>query len=568
VNDNSGVASGTASLLSLQTSGTCVVGNALASSDGGTGGNNTWSVGAEVAFDSLVTGLKMYIGDAGTLHLKRMRRNGNGGYDFIEQIALAVNASAINTFTQEQIEAAYGGPWAVAAGDQMMVGSVANVLTYRTLDAPVYFNTSGDVSTSAFFGWSGYNSVGAVNAQINAQITLSPLRVPVNGSKKGVQLEEVGGFGTSLPSGWSQSGDWAISGGHVASGTVGLSSQLIVGRSYGIDQRTLTWTVEATADDTIIGLTTNPAMPGEGAELQGSYIQLNFSTNRLEIGPEYLGGGTIGAMVDSHDPGFTLTKNVLYTVEWVKRGRDFTVTLSETGGFNSYSIDVTNNNYNYQTYSPQDITTKYGLMHGSPSVACIAGACNVHSWRHVANVLQDCTAMFIGDSITEGFTVAETERFAALVRADMADSRDVAITAVGGDTTKSCLLRLGNELGLIRPRNVVVFLGSNGEASTAAYEANLGVIIELAKAVGAKVFVCTVPANATYTTYINTLTGVTIVPFDKALTIGGAGTTPVADYFDGEDEASNTFNDGLHPNAVGHMRIYRLLRIAASDLWQ
>jgi lysophospholipase L1-like esterase len=66
------------------------------------------------------------------------------------------------------------------------------------------------------------------------------------------------------------------------------------------------------------------------------------------------------------------------------------------------------------------------------------------------------------------------------------------------------------------------------------------------------VLVATVPTQQGYTSIINALQGITVVHFDTALTISGAGSSTLTALYNNTDQQGNAFDDGLHPNLAGH----------------
>ncbi|MEM7479545.1 MAG: arylesterase [Acidobacteriota bacterium] len=164
--------------------------------------------------------------------------------------------------------------------------------------------------------------------------------------------------------------------------------------------------------------------------------------------------------------------------------------------------------------------------------------------------------VFLGDSLTAGYGLAEEEAFPALVGDRLtADGLPVRVVNAGvsGDTSAGGLSRIDWILRQ-RPDVVVVELGPNDGLRgqpLAAIEDNLRQIIQRSRRAGARVLLVGMQLPPSlgpeYTAGFRDLYGrlaeeldVPLVPF---LLAGVAG------------EADLNLADGIHPNARGHRRI-------------
>jgi acyl-CoA thioesterase I len=164
--------------------------------------------------------------------------------------------------------------------------------------------------------------------------------------------------------------------------------------------------------------------------------------------------------------------------------------------------------------------------------------------------------VFLGDSLTAGFGLAEEEAFPARVGellAAASEPIEVVNAGVSGDTSAGGLARIDWILRQ-RPDVVVVELGPNDGLRglpLAMTEANLRAIVERSRAAGARVLLVgmQIPPNygPDYAGAFRDLyprlareLGVPRVPF----LLAGVGGEP-----------GLNLPDGLHPNAEGHRRV-------------
>lgn len=176
----------------------------------------------------------------------------------------------------------------------------------------------------------------------------------------------------------------------------------------------------------------------------------------------------------------------------------------------------------------------------------------------IAPVERGPRVVFLGDSLTAGFGLPQSEAFPARLAALMRDEGlpiQVLNAGVSGDTSAGGLRRIDWVLRG-KPDIVVIELGANDGLRGLAPEqtaANLRAIIARARAAGARVLLVgmKLPPNygVEYTSRFEAIypalaleTGVALVPF---LLEGVAG------------DAKLNLNDGIHPTAEGQLRVAR-----------
>jgi hypothetical protein len=353
----------------------------------------------------------------------------------------------------------------------------------------------------------------------------------------------------SLPTNWINSG-WNFASGKASNGTTGITQQLRTNKLYGADRRTIKWEFEITNANTVIQFLTNPI---EGGVNAGSSLKLNSTTNELVITNSYTGANDPTSLV-TFPLGFTMTTGVRYVLEWTKNARTFSVKIWNSSNNNVFTTSRTANTWGYTTYPA--FGYDQGTMQGSPSIAVIAGSADFYSFEHSSDVSARPYIYMLGDSITEHFGVDDQFTLTKLMRDKFGDKK-IMSSGVGGAVPTGAYIRIQNELINIRPKYVLIFLGSNSEAN---FENNLNLIINYAKSIGSKVLVATIPTNASYTATINALPS-DIIKIDWAteLTVSGAGSSRIVAYYVNTDGTGNQYNDNLHPNKLGELKRFRRL---------
>jgi lysophospholipase L1-like esterase len=361
-----------------------------------------------------------------------------------------------------------------------------------------------------------------------------------------------------LPIGWISSG-WTFGSNKATSGGTGLSNQLRTNKAYGIDSRVVKWEFEITVSASIITFLTNPI---EGGINSGSAIKLDSSLNTLSILNAYTGSNNPTTIV-SIPLGFTIVTGNRYILEWHKKQRGFYVKIwcAQDSLNDVFEYERLASPWGYSSYPSYGYDQ--GNMQGSPSVAVNFGAVEIHSFEHICNCNSKPILYMIGDSITEHFGVPDKFTLTSLLRDNLGE-KNVVSSGVGGAVTAGALSRMQSELINIRPKWVLIYLGSNSDG---AFTTNIPTMVSFAQSIGAKVIVSTVPTNPTYTSFLNSLpSNVKKVDWATELTVGGAGTSRVTSYYANTDGVGISYNDNLHPNSLGELKRFRRLLLDIPEL--
>lgn len=372
------------------------------------------------------------------------------------------------------------------------------------------------------------------------------------------ELENVSDF-QLLPDGWlNESAGWTLAGGIATANTTG--KKLRTGKKYGLSRRTPAFPFRIGSTSNIISFFTDPI---EGGVSAGSMIKINCSTNQISIREAFTGANNPAAL-QTYALGFTMRTGTDYLLELEKENRGFTVRLQDLNGpgyFETYRLATPWGFGIYPAYGYDQ-----GAMHGCPGLMWDSGGGtgpSLLSFRHYAKGSKFPRLYILGDSITEGFGVTDIQRFAQLI-ADAIGVNRVHISGIGGTTPTGANQRIRDELRVMRPEFILIYLGSNPDAS---FESQMLDIIAFGLSIGSEIITCTVPTQVGDTASVLTFPGEHVL-FDKAMTASGAGTTPVSAYYAMLDGTGATVSDGLHPGPLGHVRQFQAVRSAVPRLFQ
>jgi hypothetical protein len=502
--------------------------------------------------DGTVTQFQAFFSSTGTILFRTLRDNGDGTFDVVASSSAVIAATGLQT-----VPLSMGIP----KGGFLAFNSASSAIPKYTTTAsgyPYYYKTT-DIAGSAQTA-SGqttgqrleYNYTVSYTDASHVAAAQIDLAVSAAAASGACPLESVKGF-TYQPSNWV-AGTWTFGGGKASSGAVGRANQMRSPNQYGIDRRTIRWEFAITTAATTFEFLTNPI---EGGISSGSIIRIDGAGGTLDVYGRYDGSNS-PVSVTSQAMGFTLATGSRYICEWTKADRAFTVQIwnAAKAATENFSYTRAATPLGYSTYPSYGYDQ--GNMHGSPGVAVIAGSMDVWQYDHYATSVTRPHLYVLGDSITEGFTVPDALTLATRLRAEFGATR-VACSGIGGAVTAAALTRMQQELAYMRPRWVLVFLGTNSDASFAT---NIQTIVTYAQALGCKVIVATIPTDAGRTATVNALASTVYKTYwDLELTATGAGSALTAAFYANTDASAASYNDSLHPNALGDLhRFNRLLR--------
>lgn len=487
-----------------------------------------------------------FINGGSTITLVLVRPLGSGQYQVIETKKVTLGGASPQTLV--------GGSdfpaWILDGQLQIGIQSETSGLRYDSTAGPGYSYYSGAVS--GVFTEGGLTLPGSLFYSVT---------VSVSEYRSGDATLESTDFGC-LPAGWANT-DWTFDPSTKAatSASAGVQNPLKSGLYTALDSRTLRWEFSLGSLTSIAGFLTYPTE----AMAQGSLVRVNAATQALEICWDGTRGGYNGGagMEVLASVSAAISANTRYYLEWTKLGRSFTATLKLRDGTVVATITRSPAVLGYANY-PNGFYYDQGAMEGYAGIANVAGTVRAYSFDHRAGCQIRPTLYVTGDSITQGFSVTDAQNYIGVLRSQLGADKVIA-SAVGGAVSAGCLVRMKAEIAQLSPKNVLIFIGNNTDASLAA---NLISLTTTALIAGANVYVATLPAKAAYTTIVNALIGwVRKVKFDLALTVSGAGSAVIDSLYDNVDAGGAAYNDGIHPNRLGHSAMVSRLRLDAPELF-
>lgn len=368
----------------------------------------------------------------------------------------------------------------------------------------------------------------------------------------------------ALPSGWINAGGFTFSGAGAQSTLAGINNQLRSPKTYGADRLIHRFRFRIGATTNVLGFFT---IPTEGGSiLAGTMIRIDCFNNTIAITNQYTGANNPADLV-STALGMTMAVGRDYQLDLVKNGRSITIQLWDQSGSGYFEQTRAASPLGFQNVNLGTYGYDQGAMHGAPGFCWYGGAGPGPILKGFETWLKITTTggvYVIGDSITEGFSVTDAQRFGQLLR-DRLGASNVLLSGIGGAVTSGAAIRIGVELSAVRPKYVIIYLGTNTDGG---FTSNLPVIIATAQAVGATVIVCTIPSKPTETAFVNGLpSNVIKVKFDLAMTETGAGSALLAPLYQNTDAVGNSYMD-IHPNNLGHLKQFQRLELEAPMLFQ
>ena len=235
-------------------------------------------------------------------------------------------------------------------------------------------------------------------------------------------------------------------------------------------------------------------------------------------------------------------------IELRKNGSSFEFKFTDCVGNISDSL-----NYQISTY---DNTS--GIGAGCPCVICTSGEVEVRKFN-ISVPVHNIKAVFIGDSITEGFQNSNFDhvRWSSLVKSELFNNNAI-ICAKTGDKTNHALQKVNMIYNLgIKPDIVIVSIGTNDFKDTPNFTNNITKIVEKIETEGSIPVICVPPLTSPLTFDDSTHSGHATV---RDFILTNNYNTIRFDYAmstnrDGSTVDNSLLVDGVHPNVNGHKRM-------------
>ena len=476
----------------------------------------------------------------------------------------------------DAINSAYGEAMILEPGELLVAGSTA-LIAYKFGPMPyLSFPAPGALGGASIMrNYVGSDAFGtpitSAILDVRVKVKLSSIQFP----RASPVLRRYDRF-SQVPGGWRDPGGVASvdgAGAIVLAQAANFYDQISTQMPIGLDRYYDTFVYSPSSGSSELIVSTNPTVPTDSGQFEGSMFTIKTSTNQLLIYGRWNGGATLPPLRDTvavtgMDGAGWLASGKKIAVRCTKKYRDLLIELTEVNGPGYFAHTVTDGGIN--TYTDRsaagttdvvsafgNINTARGLYHGSLSIGSVGGASKLYSLQTVADYDTQLQALFVQDSLGEGFGVSpvgpsgdrEIDKLGTTYGA-----RRVAMSGIGGSNIYGHLNRSLVLLGAMAPTYFLPRPGANG-GDTTDFPAGLAALNQLAINAGAISVFATIPTSASKTTQVRALTGVSIVALDTALRIGGAGGAPVDAAYQLTKPSSVVVEDGVHINALGNTRV-------------
>jgi len=479
-----------------------------------------------------------------------------GSYELIASFLWTWGASGVQTFSDFQgLVAAAGsliGFKSVSGGRPRYAAATLPGIWSTTAAALV---NVGDTTTIS----SASNTVAlAFEASVNGQ-ALAP-RVAALEAGTGLAGDDFNApvyqvretfRGASLPSGWVENGGWTVSDGLIAPGAGGWDVAAYFDDYSSAGFRTIIARLEVLDASGAFGISSDPqeGFSGGQAIIDGAAGTLGLYT--------YDGSSSAGTLVTSAPLSAALTVGDILMLT-VKRD-DLVITATVTNARTQATATAT------YDYTASATPSRRPFFHGKPGVVDHDGsgvkALYFAAW---ADSVRRLDTLFIGDSNGEGSNDPSVGSSWMNQLAALQPGRRL-VCARGGDETANFMLRMATDLQALRPRRVVLAMGTN-DTDLNAWRANLAIIIAAVEAIGAEPVLCTFPPR----------TGAQTLRDNQNADVLGDYFGPhrvidvAASVTDANDrvtwDAARVMADLIHMNAAGQAAVFAQAQIDVPEL--
>ena len=284
-----------------------------------------------------------------------------------------------------------------------------------------------------------------------------------------------------------------------------------------------------------------------------SAILVDSINNKIELLKAF--DGTPVSLDEPVSISVPLTTGIYYKIDIKVRGRKVEFSIYRLTTTNCISFDLLGTKeydtqiIGYSSYSEGTWGYEAGTWKGKSIIKLITGEVRLYGYQHIFACAKNPYIYCFGDSITEGFSVRDGEKYGDVLRSIFGEN-NVVISGIGGDTTTSSMLRFKSELSILKPYNVLLYLGSNYESST-IFKQNYMEMLQILSDLKCNIILGTIPTQADITVIVKELAktfNAKIVDFDSLLKIDGVLNR---EYYYNYDYNNKLYNDNIHPNAIG-----------------
>ena len=356
-------------------------------------------------------------------------------------------------------------------------------------------------------------------------------------------------FSSEIPADFTENANWTISNGKVVSTSAGLANRLQVKQCVTIDKRVTTCRFTAHADTKFaIGW----VVPSGCWKYCSTLIGIDAENSSVNIYNAWNSPNTLP----------TVLETLSYTFV---NGRDYIFKIRKDEHINYVSIiDCLTGEQSEEIHTTQTSNVDAGLGEfaggrqlGYMSLVHIGGTSPEVSWLRVSAEKANPLVIVYGDSITQGARLYNGQSYVDLLADSIGRDKGVYASAIDGATIATIKPIMAYEIPILKPKYVIVTIGTNSGGSQSDYDALLAQI----ESYGAIPIINVPPCPVTddvpaYWQYILNL-GIQSALFNVATALNNA-----------PEDGRNTalYADNSHPNANGHTAMFKRFFIDVNRL--
>ena len=344
-------------------------------------------------------------------------------------------------------------------------------------------------------------------------------------------------FGSAISSDFVSNNNWSIANGRLVSTSAGINNHLVHNKYITIGQK-YTYCKFTVHSDTVFGI----GWLSSAYAQDGSLFTANASEGAINIHEAWSSAGTI--------------PTVKYTLPYTfVDGRDYLIKIRKDGHTNYMSIiDCLTGAESETIQSVQTSTSGSNEFAGGRQMdrmqlVHLSGTSPDIEYIRCCASYKEPLIVVYGDSITEGDRVYNGQTYVDLMKKALGEER-VMCSGLSGSKISNLITRMQFELPLLKPKFVMVSIGTNGGNTQALFNQAKQVI----ESNGAIPIVNVPPMGYsdldTVRSYVLNL-GITTARFDIATAINN-------DVSQGKNTA--LFADTYHPNSNGHIAMFNRLK--------
>ena len=344
-------------------------------------------------------------------------------------------------------------------------------------------------------------------------------------------------FETEINSDFIPNNNWSVVDGRLISTSAGINNRLIHNKYVSISQK-YTYCRFTVHSDTYFGV----GWLSSAYSFDGSLFTIDAANGKLNIHQAWSNGNTV--------------PSVKYTLSYTfVDGRDYLIKIKKDRHTNYVSIiDCLTGEESQTIQSIQTSTNGLDEFSGGRQMdrlqlVHLSGTSpNIQYIRCCASYKEPLVVVY-GDSITEGDRVYNGQTYVDLMKEALGEER-VICSGLSGSQISGLITKMQFELPLLKPKFVMVSIGTNGGNTQELFNQAKQVIEE-----NGAIPIINVPPMGysdleTLRTYIFNL-GVTTTRFDIATSVNN-------DISQGKN--TKLFADGIHPNKLGHIAMFNRLK--------